>query len=231
MPRRLVVFAVIQALALSGCREGITRAISATVLSARGQIEFAESGSTNFRPLAGDTPLRIGTTLRTSSDGEVNLLLVPGALARISANSEMQIRQLLIAKDGNETGEAIRDRRALLELHQGKMVVLFEGFARFNINTPAVGVTVLPSCLFSLDVDQTRTRLTCVRGIVRVRAGNGSTESVAAGYFREWPSPNDKVRSASEDFRAEEDRISALMAASKLEELDSTQRNRLPIKR
>jgi len=52
------------------------------------------------------------------------------------------------------TGDAIRDRRARMELRRGVMVVLFEGFARFNIETDQATINVLPSCLFRIDVDE-----------------------------------------------------------------------------
>src|SRR5260370_41607491 len=137
--------------------------------------------SSNFRPLDSRANLSAGTTLRTSADAQLNLVLVPGALAQISADSELKIEELNLTKDGNETGDAIRDRRARMELRRGAMVVLFEGFAHFNIETDQATINVLPSCLFRIDVDETRTRLTVVRGKLYATAKNGEGAAVDAG--------------------------------------------------
>jgi len=40
-------------------------------------------------------------------------------------------RRAQLRKDGNETGDAMRERIARIELRRGGMIVLFEGFAQF----------------------------------------------------------------------------------------------------
>src|SRR5438128_5111691 len=102
MPRIFVVLALGSALSLGGCWEGTTRSISATVLSARGEIVVLENGSTNFRQLDSRANLSAGTTLRTSANAQLNLVLVTGALAQISAGSDLKIEPLALTKDGNE---------------------------------------------------------------------------------------------------------------------------------
>src|SRR4051812_46284158 len=127
MPRGFVVFAVAFALAQAGCWEGITRSISSTVLSTRGEVVCLSKGSTNFQPLKPEVKLSAGSILKTSSGAQANLILIPGALAQVSGDSELKIDELKLIKDGNETGDAMRERIARIELRRGGIVVLFEG--------------------------------------------------------------------------------------------------------
>jgi hypothetical protein len=227
MHRASLAFFVTCALSLSGCWEGITKEVVATILSIRGQVTFSSKGSTNFRPLDSKSGIAPGSIVRTSSDAQIDLSLVPGALARVSGDSELKIEELSITKDGNETGDAMRERVAQVELTQGGLIVLFEGFGRFTIKTRNVTINVLPSCLFRLDVDQSKTRVTCIRGKLYVTPQNGELVAVSGGLFREWPSSNDGM-SVTEDQQAQADTTATLEVARQLQELDAGQRNRLP---
>jgi len=227
MPRRFVVFAVACALAQAGCWEGIPRSVSATVLSTRGEVVCLSKGSANFRPLSPDTKLGAGSVLRTSSSAQIDLVLIPGALAQVSGDSELKIEELKLRKDGNETGDAIRERIAHIELRRGGLVVLFEGVARFTIETPEATIRVLPSCLLRLDVDESEVRATCVRGKFYATPKNGQIVGVDAGYFREWPSEHGAV-SAAEDRRSQIDTTATLETGRELQEIAAAQRDRLP---
>ena len=215
------------ALSLSGCWEGITKEVVATILSIRGQITCSSKGSTNFRSVDSKSKIGPGSIIRTSSDAQFDLSLVPGALAGVSGDSELKIEELTITKDGNETGDAMRERVAQVELTQGGMIVLFEGFGRFTIKTQNATINVLPSCLFRLDVDQSRTRLTCIRGKLYVTPQNGELVAVSGGLFQEWPSQNGAMP-VTEDRQAQADTTATLQVARQLQELDATQRDRIP---
>jgi hypothetical protein len=227
MPRTFVVLAVASALAQAGCWEGISRSVSATVLSNRGKVVCLSKESTNFRPVSPEVKLGAGSILRTSSSAQIDLVLVPGALAQVSADSELKIEELKLRKDGNETADAIRDRVARVELRHGGMVILFEGVARFTIETRGATIRVLPSCLLRLDVDESEVRATCVRGKVYATPKNGPIVGIDAGYFREWPSERGAV-SAAEDRRSQMDTTATLETARELQELAAAQRDRLP---
>ena len=227
MPRIFFVLALTYTVALSSCWEGTSRDVLATVLSAGGEVVSSSKGSTNFGPIGPETKLGADSVLKTASDGQVDLILIPGALARISGNSELKIGQLKLTKDGNETGDAMRERVARMELRRGGMVVLFEGFAHFTIVTREATIRVLPSCLLLLDVDESEVRATCVRGKVYATPKNGQPVAIDAGYFSEWPSERGSV-SVVEDRRGQTDTIATLEAARKLQELAVAQRDRLP---
>jgi|ERR1051326_477509 hypothetical protein len=226
MPRRFVVLTVGSLLALVGCWEGITRSVSATLLSTHGKVSFLE-GSAEFRPLEGRSTFAAGAVLRTESDGQLDLVLIPGALAKISSDSELKIAELQLTKDGNETGDAMRGRHARVELLRGSMVVLFEGFARFKVDTHEVGITVLPSCLFRVDVDGPKTRLTVVRGKLYAAPKGGDGSALNAGDTREWSSEPGKSPTASASTKTTNP-AEILETSRELQELASARRDRLP---
>ena len=228
MARPFSVFALVVALALSGCWEGTSRSVSGTVLSVQGEAGFAPEGSTAFQPTRAGDYLRAGSIVHTAKGAQLYLMLIPGALAQVSADSELKIEELALQKDGNETGDAVRERVARIELRRGGIVVLFEGAARFTIAAREVTINVLPSCLLRLDIDEKRTRATCVRGRFYATPSNGQVVAVDSGYFREWPAEGGAAVSAAEDERGRRDIMATLEAARKLQELAAAQRDRLP---
>jgi hypothetical protein len=227
MSRAFFLLVLASIFGVSSCWEGTTRSLCATILSGHGEVKYFEQTSTNSRPVDSKTKLCAGSILKTASDGEVDLMLIPGALARIPADSELKIVELKLTKDGNETGESIRERRARVELRRGGMIVLFEGFAQFNIETANVAINVLPSCLFRLDVDQSRTRLTCVHGKVFATENSGQRVAVEAGFFCEWPAERSAI-SVSEDRQAQRDVTTTLQIGRELSDLGAAARDRLP---
>src|SRR5437868_11588082 len=108
--------AIIFTCVLSGCWEGMSRQVVATILSLRGQIVYSSKEGGSFEPISSETKLGAGSTLRTFTDGAVNIALIPGALTQISGNSELKIEELEFTKDGNETGDAISDYFARFDL-------------------------------------------------------------------------------------------------------------------
>src|SRR5260370_22812117 len=193
--------ATILAFVLGGCWEGISRQVVATILSLRGQIVYSSKEGGSFEPVSSETKLGAGSTLQTSTDGAMNIALIPGALTQISGDSELKIEELELTKDANETGDAMRDRIARVEFRRGGMVVLFDGFARFTIQTPQATITVLPGCLIRLDVDATRTRVTCVRGKIYPAQKPGQISAEQAGYGCEWPSDHGPLPAATDPQR------------------------------
>jgi hypothetical protein len=81
--------------------------------------------------------------------------------------------------------------------------------------------------LLRLDVDERRTRATCVRGKFYAMPPNGQVVAVDSGHFREWPSQAGAV-STAEDAQGQTDTTATLEAARELQELAAAQRDRLP---
>ncbi|PYL27484.1 MAG: hypothetical protein DMF45_12105 [Verrucomicrobia bacterium] len=212
---------------LSGCWEGMSRQVVATILSLRGQIVYSSKEGGSFEPISSETKLGAGSTLRTPTDGAINLALIPGALTQISGDSELKIEELELTKDGNETGDAIRERIARVGFRRGGMVVLFDGFARFTIQTPQATITVLPGCLFRLEVDGSHTRLTCVRGKIYAAPKSGPISAVEAGYVCKWPSDHGPAPAADAP-QGQIDTTATIQVGRELRDLEARGRDRLP---
>ena len=227
MSRACYISILVCTLALGSCWEGISRQVVASVLSFRGESTYRSKEASDFLPIDLQTKLGPGSTLKTANDGQLNMILIPGALARISGDSELRIEELKLTKDGNETGDAMRERTVQVELRRGAMIVLFEGVARFTIETHQCTITVLPGCLFRLDVDGSRTRLTCVRGKIYAARKPAPISAVEAGYVCEWPSDRGAVPAVG-DARGEIDTTETLQAGRELRDLEAARRDHLP---
>jgi hypothetical protein len=227
MSRVCYISVLVCALALGSCWEGTSRQVLASVLSLREESTYNSKEANDFRPIDLQTKLGPGSTLKTSNDGQLNMILIPGALARISGDSELRIEELKLTKDGNETGDAMRERTVRVELRRGAVTVLFEGFARLTIETNQCTITVLPSCLFRLDVNGSRTRLTCVRGKIYAARNPAQISAVGAGYVCEWPSDRGAVPAAG-DAQGEIDTTETLQAGRELRDLEAARRDHLP---
>src|SRR6266700_2421438 len=191
--RRVVLifpFAIFCA-SLSDCWQGVSHEVLATVLSVRGEAVWAMEGRNDFRAITLQTKPDAGSILRTIGDAWVDLALVPGALIQISGSSELKIDELKLAKDGNETEDGMRSRIVRVQLNRGKINVLFqrrdESEMRFTIGTRHATLSADGNCLFQIQVEDAKTRVTCVRGKVYVSQANHQT-MMEAGYFQEWPS-------------------------------------------
>src|SRR5258708_22577543 len=125
MERAFVFLGLTSLCFLGGCGEGTPRDVVTTVLLLRGEVVYSSDGTENFRSVTSETKFGRPSFLRTSQDAEIDLALIPGALARLLGESELKIEQLKLTKDGNETGDAMRERVARIELRRGGMIVLF----------------------------------------------------------------------------------------------------------
>ena len=111
MRRVVLIFSfAVACVSLSGCWQGMTREVLATVLSVRGEAAWAMEGRNDVRPITSQTKFGTGSIVRTFQDAQIDMTLVPGALARISSNSELKIEKLRLSKDGNETEDGMRSR-------------------------------------------------------------------------------------------------------------------------
>ncbi len=216
---------------LTGCWQGVSREVLATVLSVRGEAVWAMEGRNDFRPIKSQTKFGAGSIARTFQDAQIDVSLVPGSLAQISGNSEIKIEELRLTKDGNETDDGMRSRIVRVQLNRGKISILFQrrdqSEMRFTIGTRHATISADGNCLFQIQVEDAKTRLTCVRGNVYVSQANHQTV-MDAGYFQEWPSDRSAAISAVDDARGQIDITDTLEAERDLQKLQSEQQLRRP---
>jgi hypothetical protein len=216
---------------LTGCWEGISRQVLATVLSVRGEVVYGSQEKNDFRTIDPDTTLGVGSLVRTSDRAVLAIALLPGVLLQVSDNSEFKIEELTLVKDGDETQGGMRNRTARIQFNKGKINVCFEQpdgvTGQFTIITDRVTLNARPGCLFQIQTDKSRTRLTCVLGKVFASQGDRAW-LIKQGYFQEWPSERPTPASAANDARGQIETTDALKAAQELRELPLPPGNRRP---
>jgi hypothetical protein len=234
MPLRVAFFCclVISAALLASCWEGLSREVRATVLSVRGEVVCGTEGQNDFPPVTLQTMPSVGSVVRALDNAQVDFSFLSGTLVRVSGNSELKIEQLRLTKDGNKTEDGILDRVVVIQLNRGKISALFElrdeSASRFTIRTRHATISAGRNCLFQIQAEDAKTRVTCARGKVYVEQGNRRMSIIAEGYFQEWPSNGPAAIAASDDARGQIDITDVLEAEQELSELQSRQRDRRP---
>ena len=217
----------------SGCSEGVTRRTAATVFSVKGTVVFGMAEQNNFQPVTRESRIHDGDIVRTSDGALLDLGLIPAALAQMSSNSEIELEELRISKDGNQTDGGMRSRTARLRLNRGKITVLFSRRDKigslFAIGAPLVTITADSDCLFCVESDGTTTRLTCVGGKVYASRSAQPPVAIGAGYFQQWPSGRLEPIAAADDAAAQIDIMDSLEIGNQLRELQSGWQNQRPL--
>jgi hypothetical protein len=198
----------------NGCFKGVTRATVATVFFVRGNVVFGNAERNHFQSVTSKSKIHAGDTVRTSNGASINLALIPGAFVQVPENSEIEIEDLRVTKDGNETAGGMLDRRARIRLKHGKIVSLFSrsdtSGSHFDVTTSQVTLTPESDCLFSVWTDGTTSRAACGRGEVSASADAQPPVRIAAGYFSQWPTASKEPNAATADAGAQMDIKAAL---------------------
>ena len=144
----------------------------------------------------------------------------------------MEIIRLALAKDGNETGSAMRGRFAEIKLSAGRIFVSHswgEALARFSLATSEGEVSTPANALFIVQSDQQKTRVTCVSGWVEFKPPGAVTATrIPPGSVGEWPSQAANLSKAEADPVAQEDLQQAIEVEQMLRGLAAAKRNALP---
>ena len=208
------VLSVCACLLGNGCSKGITRSTVAVVFFVKGNVVFGDAERNDFKPVTAKSKIHAGDTVRTADGASINLALIPGAFVQLSGNSEIKIEDNRLTKDGNDTAERMRDRRAWIRLNRGRIVCSFSQSdktpSEFGITTGQVTLRPDSDCLFSLWTDGKTSRATCGRGEVNASADAQPPLKIAAGYFSQWPTASKEPVAASTDARAQMDIKTAL---------------------
>ena len=220
------------AIAQSGCWEGTTRDVVATVLA----IEDPATSSSNIRgkaaPLASGVHLGTGATVEVGGSSRAAIALLPNLLVQLDRNARVEILRLAITKDGNESGAAMRARDAEIRMMRGRMFVSQswgEAFAKFTLSTPHGELLTSANALFCVEADEQKTRVTCVSGSVgwKRREADGITR-IAPGFVVELSSAEPGKVAADSDRQGQETLQEGLEVEEKLRFLISQNRYALP---
>lgn len=206
--------------------------VSASVLSVKGNVVFGNAERNRLDPVTIKSLIRNGDTVRSAERASIDLALIPGALAQLANDSEIKIEELTIVKDGNETGDGIRDRRARIRLVRGKIIVLFHPSdaspTRLVIISRNLTVNPGSDSLFALWSDGAKSRLTCTKEKIAGSLDAQLAITVDAGYFVSWPTAHAKPVPAADDTVAQMDITESLAAEQRLQSEFSAWQNRRP---
>ena len=215
------------ALSFSACEASVTRRVLATVLSVEGTAEVRQKGHSEFDRITPATLLQVGSLVRIGTSGTLNLAFLPNTVASLSEKSELQIDDLAVTKDGNAMRNDVRSRMVRLLLLGGTMQVSFnrppDCRSDLTIRTPHGELAANSDCVLLVNIDDRRTRVTCVYGMVTTRIGQANFP-IEAGYFQEFPSNELSLQAAADDARAQRDVMSIIETENELQNLVGRQR-------
>lgn len=232
-PRLLRVAAVtVLAGTLSGCWEGTTRGVLATVLAVEGSAAISSKVRERLVPLAPNARAGQGEIIELPGSARAAVSLLPNVLVQLDRNARLEIIRLAITKNGNETGASMQARSAEVRLIKGRMFVSQgwgEAIAKLSIITPQGELVTTSNALFCVESDEQKTRVTCVSGSVdfQVRKGEDATP-IPPGFVWEGSSSGTALAAAETDARGQADLQEGLEVEEKLRALSSQNRLVLP---
>lgn len=234
MLRKSLPVAVIIGLAMaqSGCWEGTTRGVLATVLAVEGPAMVGPDVHGQFVPLLRGAHPGKGEIIETPGSSRAAISFLPNLLVQLEPKSRLEIIRIAITKDGNETGNAMLGRYANAKLMGGRMLASHawgEATAKFTLITPHGELVTASNSLFWVDADEHKTRVTCVSGSVGFRPRDSDTVTrIAPGFVGEWSVLSSRVVAAASDARGQEELQEGLGVEQKLSALISQSLYALP---
>jgi hypothetical protein len=150
---------------------GLVRAetVQALVNTVCGPVEFASPGSSSFAPLHQGQKLPVGSTIRTGSDGQVDITTTPGSAIHLGPDSNLRINALAFARaDG-----VVTQREAHLQLDSGVVSALIDPstpkVTDFQVQTPE-GSAAARGTFYAVIVSHGKTYVSVDRGKVGAMA-------------------------------------------------------------
>ena len=180
------------ALWLSACSDGITAGVQGVVLSTSGAPQIRARDEQQAHQLTADTHPTAGDTIQTDANSWAAVALNPSVLAAVEPASKVQIVDLSLSKDGNETEDSMRGRAAHVKLISGSLILSQERSdvsvePRLTLETPDGVVVSSFDCLFTVQADAAATRVTCASGYVYLEHPGAEADQVKPGSVRELP--------------------------------------------
>jgi FecR protein len=227
-----IVALLLVAIGYCGCWEGTSRETLATVLWLEGSVSVSSDHGRSFAELRATKNPGKGEILRTSSGARLWLALLPNSLVELDPETSVEIVRIGLTKDGNETGNDIRQRFSEINLRGGRIFVSHfwgEARARLAVSTGNGEVSTPSNAAFWVEFAEGKTRLTCVDGWVEFRPAEASSGTrILPGSIGQWPSGDGNIIAAATDSRGQDDLQQGLELEQKLRDLTSRKRNELP---
>ncbi len=215
----LFAAALALSLAVVSCRPLFHREVSGIVLQVEGRVE-ASTKDKSFR-LTNQSRLYPGTLIDVPAGDRVDLKLLPGILVEGTGESQIQIEQLRLSRDGDETIRPMIAREATLRLTHGTLLLSVgraPTHSRLRVVTPFGTLTTGAGRVCKLTVTAAGGRVLSVRGINSFApVSGGPPVQVGAGFFYEAPGSNRPPQPASQSgSEAEAELADTLIAEGRL---------------
>lgn len=183
----------------------------------------------NARPRAGDS-------LHTAADAHADLELLANTLISVTPATKAKLVTIALTKDGDETGDAIRQREVRLALSRGALVVSQEeepemtAALRLAVETGQGVAQTNFDAVFRIEADEQRTRIICASGSLSFQpVGQAMVSTLKAGFVGEWSASSSDVK-PSETERSAQTALSELLEkVPKLRARRDARRNEFPI--
>ena len=112
-------------------------------------------------------------------------------MVQLEGATELEIAALSLAKDGNETGDAMLERNAHVRLRRGELVISQErtdvtAVPDLVVETGAGKLLSRFDCLVRIETGVGATRLLCVSGTAAFEPRGGGSVPLTPGEFMEW---------------------------------------------
>lgn len=186
---RSSVLCLLGLVAVTACRPLFHRQISGKVLALQG----AAHGMIGEKRIALTSAAFVnsGETIVSSEDTRLDLALLPGILVELAGNAEIEIAQLRLERDGDQTIHPMIARNARIRLNRGALIasiVQAQTDSHLFVETPDGTLFAGPARTMKVSVTGTKVRILSVRGKIAVLLGDSRKSSkIPAGYFAELP--------------------------------------------
>ncbi len=96
--------------------------LNGTISNYKGTVEYAPAGSNDFKPVSQETPIPLGSQIRTGKDGQCTLVPFPGAAMTLSPDSVVDLSTMNITTENRQ----ISKKTALMDLKQGMATIAID---------------------------------------------------------------------------------------------------------
>jgi hypothetical protein len=190
----LVVFA------LASCRPLFHRQVSGVVLAVQGVARAKANGQT-FR-LTTESHIFPETTIELPAKSQLDLMLLPGILVELAGESEIEITELLLSRDGDETIRPMKSREATLRLTRGTLCISVGRAptgSRLRVITPAGTVIAGSGRACKVTVRGEKARIVSIEAEASFAPADGSARiKVGPGFSLAWPGATRVPEAAAE---------------------------------